>query len=195
MKKMKNSINFDFEKTKLEGLYIIKLKPFNDLRGEFTRLYCHEEYITMGLTKNLLQINKSKSTNAGTIRGMHLQTGNYSENKIVTCISGKIYDVAVDMRPDSKTYLNWYGIELSEKNNTSVLIPEGFAHGYQSIEDNSEILYFVTNNYNSLSEDGVHPLDPFLKINWPLRCTEISKKDSERVFIENRIDFKPKNSY
>lgn len=191
---MKNLNNFIFEKTKLEDLIVIKLKPFHDLRGEFTRLFCHEEYLSMGMTKNILQINKSKSTKSGTIRGMHFQTGVYSENKIITCISGKIYDVAVDMRRNSKTYLNWYGIELSEKNKTSIIIPEGFAHGYQSIEDNSEILYFVTNNYNSLSEDGVHPLDPFLKINWPLKCTEISKKDSERAFISDRIDFQIKDS-
>jgi dTDP-4-dehydrorhamnose 3,5-epimerase len=191
---MKNLNNFTFEKTKLEGLIVIKLKPFHDLRGEFTRLFCHEEYLAMGVTKNILQINKSKSTKAGTIRGMHFQTGIYSETKIVTCISGKIYDVAVDMRPNSKTYLKWYGIELSEKNKNSIIIPEGFAHGYQSMENNSEILYFVTNNYNSLSEDGVHPLDPFLKIDWPLKCTEISNKDSARAFIDDRIDFQLKDS-
>lgn len=178
----KNS-RFLVEHTGFHGLYVIKLKSFIDHRGEFTRMYCKDEFLSIGLNKPIVQINKSKTLKPGTIRGMHFQSGINAEDKIVNCSAGKVYDVVIDLRPDSGTYLSWFGIELSAENHTSLLIPSGFAHGFQTIEKNSEIIYFVTNQYNNTAEDGIHPLDPKINIVWPLACTEMSEKDSLRQYI------------
>jgi|APGre2960657404_1045060.scaffolds.fasta_scaffold95255_1 dTDP-4-dehydrorhamnose 3,5-epimerase len=175
---------FVVEKTELHELHVIKQKPIIDHRGEFTRLYCQEQFLTAGLKKPIVQINKSKTLRAGSIRGMHLQSGTSAEDKIVSCVAGKVFDVAVDMRPGSQTYLCWFGVELSSENHTSLLIPAGFAHGFQSLEANSEIIYFVTHKYDNLAENGVHPFDPALGIKWPLACTDISEKDATRQFID-----------
>ena len=177
---------FVISPTQLAGLCVIRKKPLIDHRGELTRMYCQDEFASIALSKTLVQINKSKTLKPGTIRGMHFQSGSYAEDKIVSCIAGKVFDVAVDIRPESKTFLSWFGIELSAENNISLLIPAGFAHGFQSLEENSEIIYFVTNQYNSLAEDGIHPLDTSVNIQWPLNCSDISEKDAERPFITNQ---------
>lgn len=152
-----------------------------DTRGEFTRLYCFEEFNVMGLTKTISQINRSLSKNAGTIRGMHFQHYPFEEDKIVVCSSGRIYDVVVDLRPRSKTFLMWIARELTRS--TGVVVPAGCAHGFQTLENNSEIIYFVTNQYTEEAEDGVNPFDPLIKIEWPLSCSSISDKDSNRPFL------------
>ena len=178
-----NTSRFLVEHTGFHDLYVIKLKPFIDHRGEFTRMYCNDEFLLLGLKKPVIQINKSRTKKSGTIRGMHFQSGIYAEDKIVNCTAGKVYDVVVDLRPDSVTYLSWFGIELSAENNTALLIPAGFAHGFQTLENNSDIIYFVTTHYNSGSEEGIHPLDPKINIKWPLTCADISEKDFLRPFI------------
>jgi dTDP-4-dehydrorhamnose 3,5-epimerase len=177
---------FVISQTELAGLCVINKKPLIDHRGEFTRMYCQDEFSSMGLSKPIVQINKSKTLKPGTIRGMHFQSGTHAEDKVVSCIAGKVFDVAVDIRPESKTFLSWFGIELSAENSIALLIPAGFAHGFQSLEENSEIIYFVTNQYNSLAEDGIHPFDPSVNIKWPLDCSDMSDKDAKHLFISNR---------
>lgn len=169
--------------TELHGLFLIKQKPVIDHRGEFCRLYCKDELLSVGLERPIVQINMSKTLRPGSIRGMHFQTGSNAEEKIVTCTAGRIFDVAVDMRPNSETYLSWYATELSSDNHTSLVIPTGFAHGFQSLVEDCEIIYFVTSPYSQLSENGLHPMDPSIGINWPLLCTEMSDKDASRQFI------------
>jgi dTDP-4-dehydrorhamnose 3,5-epimerase len=134
-------------------------------------------------------INKSNTLMPGTIRGMHFQSGVHAEDKIVSCIAGKVFDVAVDIRPESKTFLSWFGIELSAENNIALLIPAGFAHGFQSLEKNSEIIYSVTSKYDKLAEYGLHPLDTSVNIKWPLDCSDMSDKDANHPFIcTQRVD-------
>ena len=175
---------FVIEMTELNKLCVIKQRPIFDHRGEFTRLYCQDQFFTAGLHKPIVQINKSKTLKAGSIRGMHFQSGTSAEDKIVSCVVGKVFDVAVDIRSDSETYLCWFGVELSSENHTSLLIPAGFAHGFQSLEANSEIIYFVTQQYDSFAENGVNPFDPALGIKWPLACADISEKDASRPFVD-----------
>jgi dTDP-4-dehydrorhamnose 3,5-epimerase len=181
---------FIIEQTQMGEIRVLKQKPFIDRRGEFTRLYCQDQFLSIGLKKPIVQINKSKTLKAGAIRGMHFQSGTSAEDKIVSCIVGQIFDVAVDMRPNSQTYLCWFGIELSAENHISMLIPAGFAHGFQSLETNSEIIYFVTQQYDNLAEVGVHPFDPKINIKWPLACTDISEKDESWPFIDTHINEK-----
>ena len=183
---MHDTGRFVISQTGLAGLCVIKKKPLIDHRGEFTRMYCQDEFSSIGLSKPIVQINKSKTLKPGTIRGMHFQSGIHAEDKIVGCIAGKVFDVAVDIRPESKTFLSWFGIVLSAENNIALLIPAGFAHGFQSLEENSEIIYFVTNKYNSLAEDGIHPLDASVNINWPLECSDMSDKDAKYPFISTQ---------
>ena len=131
--------------------------------------------------KNLNQINLSTSAQKGT--WLHYQTYPFSEQKIVTCIKGKIWDVAVDVRKESPNYLKWISLELSAENYTSILIPEGFAHGFQTLEDKTEILYFSSKPYMKEFEKGINPLDKKLKINWPLKISNISSKDKNQKFL------------
>jgi dTDP-4-dehydrorhamnose 3,5-epimerase len=180
---------FVISQTGFAGLLVIQTKPVLDHRGEFTRMYCQDEFSSIELSKPIVQINKSKTLKPGTIRGLHFQSGVNAEDKIVSCIAGKVFDVAVDIRPESKTFLSWFGIELSSENNISLLIPAGFAHGFQSIDENSEIIYFVTNKYNSMAENGIHPLDASVNIKWPLDCSDMSDKDANHPFISNQRIF------
>jgi dTDP-4-dehydrorhamnose 3,5-epimerase len=188
--KLQDTGRFLVEPTAIDGLCVIKLKPFIDHRGEFTRMYCQDEFYSLGLKKPIVQINKSRTKKSGSIRGMHFQNGVNAEDKVISCVAGRVFDVAVDMRPESATYLSWFGIELSENNHTSLLIPVGFAHGFQSLEDDSEIIYFVTKQYSNLAEDGLHPLDPKLNIRWPLPCADISAKDSSRPLLNQRSELR-----
>jgi dTDP-4-dehydrorhamnose 3,5-epimerase len=181
---------FVVHNTEIQGLLVIKQKPFIDHRGEFTRMYCQDEFKSAGLNKPIVQINKSRTLMPGSIRGIHYQSNTSAEDKIISCAIGKVFDVAVDIRPDSETYLRWFGIELSAKNNISLLIPVGFAHGFQSLEANSEIIYFVTKEYDGNAENGLNPLDPEIGIKWPLACTDISDKDALRPFINTRTNEK-----
>jgi dTDP-4-dehydrorhamnose 3,5-epimerase len=164
--------------TPLVDLTIINRKPIEDSRGYFERLFCIEDLQPMLRGREILQINHAYTEKKGTLRGMHFQVTPNSELKIVTCIRGEIYDVAVDLRPNSLTYMKWYGLRLKENDFQSLLIPEGFAHGYQSLTDNVDVIYFSTAKYNSFSERIFNPLDQDIKISWPNKITLISDKDS-----------------
>ncbi|RPD94361.1 dTDP-4-dehydrorhamnose 3,5-epimerase [Aureibaculum marinum] len=173
-----------FKETKLKGVYLIELEKINDKRGFFSRLWCKRELEELNLNANVVQSNISYNKKKGTLRGLHFQKAPYEETKYVRCTQGAIYDVVVDLRPDSPTYKQWLGIELSEKNETMLYVPEGFAHGYLALEDHSEVTYFVTQFYQPDAEGGVRYDDPGFQIEWPIPVTEISDKD------KNRPDYK-----
>ena len=175
----------NFNKTFLKNLHVIKIDPFKDIRGEFARFFCEKDFKEIGLSKKIVNVNYSKTMNKGDVRGMHYQKSPYAEIKIVKCINGKIYDVAIDMREDSDTYLQYFGIELSKDNNTMLYVPEGFAHGFQALTDNAEIIYFNTQFYKPEFEKGVNIIDPRIDIKWPIQIANQSEKDKKIKFIAN----------
>ena len=169
--------NLEIKKTPLEEAVSINVKTKEDHRGVFARYFCSEELKGLLDGKKIVNVNYSKSKRKGTLRGLHFQLEPYREKKFVRCISGSIYDVIVDLRPDSDTFLKWYGIELTSSNRRMLYVPEGFAHGYQTLQDNSEVLYFVTEYYSLGSEGGLRYDDAAIGIDWPLAVSEISEKD------------------
>jgi len=163
----------------LPDLKIINFAIHKDARGSFGRLFCTQELSSILGERKIVQINQSTSHQIGTVRGLHLQKAPYAETKLVRCIQGKVWDVAVDLRAASPTFLQWHAEELSAQNNKMFLIPEGFAHGFQVLEPNSQLLYLHTAAYAPKYESGVHPLDPTLAICWPYPIQELSTRDQE----------------
>ena len=163
----------------LEGAYLISLDKKGDDRGFFARYYCEDEFRKHNLKTNWVQMNNSFSKYKGTLRGLHFQYQPHSEAKLIRCFRGAIWDVMVDIRKNSKTYGQWYGVELSEENRNMVYVPEGFAHGFISLTDDSEILYMVSSSYAVQSERTLRWNDPFHKIKWPIDHSIISDKDQK----------------
>ena len=166
-----------FRETKLKGAFIIELEKREDDRGFFARSWCKKEFEEHGLTTNMVQSNIAFSKRKGTLRGLHYQGAPYGEEKVVRCTRGSLYDVLVDLRPGSTTYRQWIGVELTPDNNKMVYIPEGFAHGYQTLEDNTEVTYQVSQFYFPDFERGLRYDDPAIGIDWPLIVKIISEKD------------------
>jgi dTDP-4-dehydrorhamnose 3,5-epimerase len=162
----------------LHGLKRVGRQNLGDARGFFSRLFCAEELAQAGWLKPVAQINQTVTTKRGTIRGMHFQHPPHAEMKLVTCLRGAILDVAVDIRKGSPTFLNWHAEELSSENRLALLLPEGLAHGFQSLTDNCELLYVHSAPYVAASEAGLHPRDAALAISWPLEITELSDRDA-----------------
>ncbi|OSZ77596.1 dTDP-4-dehydrorhamnose 3,5-epimerase [Chitinophagaceae bacterium IBVUCB2] len=177
-----------FNSTPLSGSYTIDLKPFTDDRGWFGRYYCKEEFKQIGHTKEWVQMNHSASNKKGTIRGLHFQISPYKEIKMVRCIAGEIFDVIVDLRKDSPTFLQWFGVELSAQNKKMIYIPEGFAHGFQCLTDHCELLYHHSEMYQPKAEAGIRFDDSMVHIKWPLPVTIISERDAAHPLINE--DFK-----
>lgn len=173
-----------FIETKIKDLYIIEPELKQDERGYFARVFCKEELERIGFDFSIAQINRSLNKKSGMIRGMHFQKYPKSEDKIVQCIKGAIYDVAVDLREDSPTYGGWVSVELSEENKRMFLIPKGFAHGFQSLKDNSEILYFLSEFYSPDYQGGVRFDDPFLNIEWPIKNSFLLERDKNWPLIK-----------
>ncbi len=167
-----------FRETELSGAYIIDIEPFEDDRGLFARTWCQREFEAHGLSSSIVQANISQNRKRGTLRGLHWQRQPYAECKLLRCTEGSVYDVIVDLRPDSDTFRSWVGVELTEQNHRMLLVPENFAHGFQTLEDNSEIYYQVTQFYMPDSECGARYDDPAFAIDWPLDVTAISEKDA-----------------
>jgi dTDP-4-dehydrorhamnose 3,5-epimerase len=167
----------NYVKTSIDGLFIVNSNIFQDNRGSFSRLFCSDKLREIIGTRTIAQINLSVTEKIGSIRGMHFQNSPRSEMKIVRCLKGRVYDVAVDLRTESKTFLKWHSIELSPHNNLAYVIPEGCAHGFQSLEQSSQLLYLHTNFYSPEEEGAVRFNDPLLDIKWPLDPTDISGKD------------------
>lgn len=177
------SNRLDLIATNLAGLTIVQRKPITDDRGFFERFFCEEELRKIGLQKHVVQINRSLTRKKGAVRGMHFQYPPQAEIKLVSCLKGEIFDVAVDIRSDSPTFLHWHGQVLSAENNLSLFIPEGFAHGFQALTDNCEILYLVTAPYASTLEGSIHPEDKAVSVQWPLAISQMSEKDVSQPFI------------
>lgn len=172
----------------MNGLKIIKINSFKDDRGIFSRYFCSNDFKELGLKKPIVNINHSNTVTAGTIRGLHFQYTPSTEIKIIKCIKGSIFDTVVDIRKESNTYLKSFSIELKEDDDILFYIPEGFAHGFQSLEDNTSIIYFVTSFYSAYNESGINPFDPILNINWPLPCTFISEKDKAHKLLDRLFE-------
>ena len=163
--------------TSLQDAFIIELEPFKDDRGLFARVFCQNELLDILHGKNIVQINHSLTRQKGALRGMHFQYPPKAEIKMVKCLRGSVFDVMIDMRSDSSTFLGWHGERLSAENMKMMYIPEGFSHGFQTLEQNSELLYLHTEFYSPEHEGGVRYNDPKVGIKWPLEVTEISHKD------------------
>ena len=172
-----------FTATPLKGSYIIENNPFKDDRGLFARVYCKNSIRTLGDNPVIEQINYSLTKKKGSIRGMHFQYPPKSEIKMVRCLTGSVYDVIVDIRRNSPTFLNWYGQILSADNMKMMYIPKGFAHGFQTLEGNCSLLYLHSDSYTPSHEEALRYNDPRIEIDWPIEVTEISSKDQNRPLI------------
>lgn len=166
-----------FIETPLAGAYVVELEPFRDDRGLFARTFCQREFAEIGFHKPIVQINHSLTRQKGAIRGMHFQRPPACETKIIRCVQGAVFDVMVDLRAGSPTFLKWHGVELSKENLRMAYIPEGFAHGFQTLTGEVELIYHHSAFYSPEDEQGVRFDDPALDICWPLAAACISSKD------------------
>lgn len=166
-----------FRRTELEGVVVVELERHRDARGSFARAFCAGEFEHEGLDGHVEQVNLSESASAGTVRGLHYQLPPSAETKFVRCVRGALYDVAVDLRPTSATFGHWFGIELTEEDGTGLVVPRGFAHGFQTLRDDTTALYLVSTAYDRPRERGVHHADPKIDIRWPLPVTSVSDRD------------------
>jgi dTDP-4-dehydrorhamnose 3,5-epimerase len=166
-----------FDPTMLRDAYLIQLEPARDNRGSFARTFCVEEFAAHGLESNYPQHSISVSARTGTLRGIHYQRDPHSEAKLVRCTRGAILDVIIDIRPDSPTYCRWHGFELSSANSHQLYVPKGFAHGFQTLSDDTEVNYLISAPYKPELAHGIRYNDPAFGITWPLSVTEISEKD------------------
>lgn len=167
-----------FTETPLKGAFLIELEPRKDDRGMFARVFCKREFEEHGLNPKVVNTNMSRSVYKGTLRGMHFQKAPFGECKLVRCTRGSLYDVIIDLRQDSPSYMKWYGVELSQDNEKMLFLPEGFAHGFITLEENTEATYQVSQFYSPEYEGGVRYNDPAFGIEWPLEPTVLSEKDA-----------------
>jgi len=177
-----------FFTTPLAGLLCVERHTLGDSRGFFSRFFCAEELRAVGFVKPVRQINHTLTAVQGTIRGMHYQRKPHAEMKMVSCLRGQVFDVAVDIRKDSPTFLQWHAEILSAENHRSLLIPEGFAHGFQALTEDCELIYLHTADYAVSSEAAVHALDPLLAIAWPLPAVGLSERDRMHPMINNTFE-------
>lgn len=167
-----------FRETTLKGAFVIETEKFEDKRGFFARAWSQKEVEANGLISRVAETNISFSKRRGTLRGMHYQVAPYEQVKLVRCTAGAIYDVIIDMRPDSPTFRKWTGVELTAENYRMLYVPEHFAHGFQTLEDDTEVTYQVSQFYSPESERGVRHDDPVFQVEWPLPVEVISEKDT-----------------
>lgn len=178
---------FDFTSTPLSGLTLVQRKVIEDPRGFLSRFYCANEFSEIGLNKSIVQINHTLTRKKGAVRGLHFQSPPHAEAKLVSCLRGEIFDLAVDLRSESATFLQWHGTVLSAHNRQSLLIPEGFAHGFQALTEDCELIYLHTAAYHSEAEGALNVADPQLGIVWPLAITELSERDRGHKLIEQNF--------
>lgn len=169
-----------FSKTFIEGLVLIEFDQFDDKRGNLAKLFDKKIFSKNNINLNLTQVKYSSTKLKGTIRGPHMQSKPFEEEKIVRCVKGRIFDVVIDLRTKSKTYGKWFGEEMSEVNRKCIYIPKGFAHGFQTLTNNCDILYMMSGEFSKLNYVGFRWDDPNLKIKWPLKPTIIAEKDLKR---------------
>ncbi len=167
----------------LAGLKRIERQRLGDARGFLSRLFCAEELGAAGWDKPIAQINHSYTAKRGAVRGMHFQYPPHADMKLVSCLRGEVWDVAVDIRAGSKAFLRWHAEILSADNGRALLIPQGFAHGFQVLSDDAELLYCHSSAYNAAAEGGLNPQDPMLAISWPQQISEMSLRDSQHPML------------
>lgn len=171
----------------LAGAYTVDVQAFSDERGWFARVWCKNEFGEIGHTKEWVQMNHSVSYAKGTLRGMHFQHPPFREIKLVRCIAGAVMDVIVDIRQESPTFLQWQAVELSADNNRMIYIPEGFAHGFQTLQDNSALIYHHTEFYTPGAEGGIRYDDPLVDIRWTLPVTVVSQRDAGHPLLDHKF--------
>lgn len=178
-----------FIPTKLQGAYLIHIEAIHDERGFFARSWCEQEFIEQGLNPCIKQCNISFNNKKGMLRGMHYQAEPYAEVKLVRCTRGSIYDVIIDLRQESDTYKQYYGVELSDTNHSMLYVPDGFAHGFQTLEDNAEVLYYMSHHYVAEAAMGVRWDDPAFAIEWPEETQRVmSSRDAQYADFISSID-------
>jgi dTDP-4-dehydrorhamnose 3,5-epimerase len=175
---------FRFEATPLAGLMLVERLAREDARGFFSRFYCDQAFSDAGHPFTIRQVNHTVTARTGAARGLHFQYPPHAEDKFVSCLKGQIFDVAVDLRRGSPTFLRWHAERLTAENRRSLLIPKGFAHGFQALTDGSELIYLHSHPYSSDSEGGLNIADPRLAIDWPLPVVELSDRDRSHPFLE-----------
>lgn len=167
-----------FHETPVSGVRLVELEKRGDSRGFFARMFCKNEFNEAGLETNFVQVNNSFSSKRGTLRGLHYQLPPAAEVKLVRCVRGALWDVVVDLRPDSPTFLKWYGAELSAENRHMMYVPRGCAHAFVTLTDDAEAIYMVSAFYSPSDERGVRWNDPRISIAWPIEPIELSAKDA-----------------
>ena len=177
------SSSFDILDTPLHGLKLIQRNPIGDHRGYLERMFYAEELQSLIPGRGIVQINHTLTVKRGTVRGLHFQYPPHAENKIVNCLRGEVFDVAVDLRQGSRTFLQWHAEILSANNHRTLLIPEGFAHGFQTLTEDCELLYFHTAAYQPSAEGGLNAQDPKLDIRWPEAVIELSSRDAAHPLL------------
>jgi dTDP-4-dehydrorhamnose 3,5-epimerase len=173
--------------TSISGLMVVETIPIADTRGGFARLFCDQALNVLIGTRKIVQINHSRTVNVGAVRGMHFQYPPHAEMKLVRCLKGRVWDLAIDLRHGSPTFLHWHAEELTPNNGRMMVIPEGFAHGFQVLEPDSELLYLHTAPYTPSTEGGVLHNDPKLGIQWPLKVTDLSERDAAHPLINEQF--------
>lgn len=180
-------LRFALEPTPIPGMSTVLRQPRGDHRGSFERLYCVTDWAALGQTGPLRQINRSVTAARGTLRGMHYQRQPHADVKYITCLKGRVLDVAVDLRP-GPGFLRWHAVELDAARPRSVLLPAGVAHGFQTLTDDCELLYMHSHDHTPAAEAGLNPLDPRLAIDWPLPAGEMSARDRGFDFINQTFE-------
>lgn len=180
---MTRTAHLTLHPTRLAGLTVVQRHPLGDARGYLERMFCVEEAASLMAGRQIMQVNHTITARRGTVRGMHYQQAPHAEMKWVSCLRGEVFDVAVDIRPDSPTRLQWHAERLSADNHRTLLVPEGFAHGFQTLTDDCEMLYLHSALYAPQAEAGLDALDPALSIAWPLPITERSHRDQQHPRI------------
>jgi dTDP-4-dehydrorhamnose 3,5-epimerase len=182
------SARFDIRETALAEVYVLQRQPQGDERGWFERMYSPVDLASVLGQRAIVQVNRTLTWEKATVRGMHYQVQPSAEAKIVSCLRGSIFDVAVDVRSGSPTFLRWHAEMLTAENNRSLFIPEGFAHGFQAAVDDCEVLYLHTASYDPGAERGVHPQDPLVAIAWPLPVEHLSERDASHPPLTSEFD-------
>jgi dTDP-4-dehydrorhamnose 3,5-epimerase len=183
MKARRRVARFVVDATALGGLKLIHRQKFEDSRGFFSRFFCAEQLAHAGFTQPVAQMNHTLTRRRGSVRGLHFQHPPHAEDKLVSCLRGEIFDVAVDIRRGSPTFLHWHAERLSAENGRSLFIPKGFAHGFQTLTDDAELLYLHSTPYVQSAEGGLNPADPMLAIAWPLPFADVSQRDAAHACL------------
>lgn len=178
---------FEVSTTPLAGLMLVQRRRAQDERGFFSRLFCAEELASAGFGLPIAQINHTFTARRGAVRGLHFQHPPHAEDKFVSCLRGEIFDVAVDLRRDSPTFLQWHAEVLSAENARSLLVPQGYAHGFQTLTDNCELVYLHSRPYEATAEGGLNARDPLLAIEWPLDFADISARDDSHPLLTSQF--------